>query len=128
MNGSYAGNPKRKLQHAIALIECVLSHKTANRIPGIEIARKAAIPILKRARPPIRKRGSYSLTLRDQSIVEAVASICRQYDFKPTRNPASRDEEHAPCGCSIVADALSKLGIKLGEKRITNIWFKMYPN
>src|SRR5262245_9942374 len=123
MNGSYAGNPKRKLQHAIALIECVLSHKTANRIPGIEIARKAAIPILKQNQPAAGEN-----PWRNELIIKASDAVCSRHDLKPTRNPGSRDKEHDPSGCSVVAELFRLLGIKLGEKRITDeIWLKRTP-
>jgi hypothetical protein len=124
--GTDAGSPKRELQHAIALIECVLGDKAADGIPGIKIARKAAIPILKRARPPAgRKPGAHSLSWRDQLIIEAIRAVCARHNLKPTRNPGSRDEEHDPSGCSVVAEALRRRGVKLGEKRITEkIWPK----
>lgn len=123
--GSDAGSPKRELQHAIALIECVLN-AAADDIPGIEIARKAAIPIFKRARPPAaKKRGAHSLSWRNQLIIEAIRQVCARHNLKPTRNPGSRDEDHDPSGCSIVAEALRRRGIKLSEKRITDeIWPK----
>jgi hypothetical protein len=126
--GTDAGSPERELRHAIALIECVLSEVPAGT-PGIEVARKAAIPILKRARPPAaRKRGALSLSWRNQLFIEAIKAVCAQYNLKPTRNPGSRDEQHDPSGCSILAEALRRHGVKLGEKRITDeIWPKRTP-
>jgi hypothetical protein len=129
--GSDAGNPRRELQHAIALVECALSDKSAADIfqfcylgpsPFIELARKAAIPILKRARPAA---GRNSLSWRDQLIAKIIEAVCSRHNLKPTRNAGSRDTEHDPSGCSVVAEALRRRGIKLGEKRITNeIWLK----
>jgi hypothetical protein len=124
--GTDAGSSKRELRHAIAFIECVLSDEAADGIPGIKIARKAAVPILKRARPPAgSKSGPPSLSWRDRLIIEAIKEVCVRHELNPTRNPGSMDEDHDPSGCSIVAKALCKLGIKLGEKRITKeIWPK----
>jgi len=128
-HGTDADSPKRELRHAIALIECVLGDEAADNIPGIEVARKAAIPIIRQARPPVgRKRGAHSLSWRDQLIIEAVEAVCRRHKLKPTRNPGSRDENHDPSSCSIVAEALRSFGIELGEKRITDkIWAKRTP-
>jgi len=128
-HGTDAGNPKRELRHAIAFIECVLSDEAADVIPGIRIARKAAIPILKRARPAAGSEpGPHSLSWRDQLIIEAIRAVCARHNLKPTRGPGSRDEEHDPSGCSVVAEALRRRGIKLGEKRITDeIWTKRTP-
>jgi hypothetical protein len=125
-HGTDADSPQRELQHAIALIECVLGDEAADNIPGIEIARKAAIPIIKRARPPAgSKPGARSLSWRDQLIIEAIKAVCYRHKLKPTRNPESRDEDHDPSGCSIVAEALPSFGIELSEKRITDeIWPK----
>jgi hypothetical protein len=133
--GSDAGNPRRELQHAIALVECALSDKSAADIfqfcylgpsPFIELARKAAIPILKRARPAAgSKSGPPSLSWRDRLIIEAIKEVCVRHELNPTRNPGSRDEEHDPSCCSVVAEALRRRRIKLGEKRITDeIWPK----
>jgi len=134
-HGTDAGSPKRELQHAIGLVECALSESDKSDIfqfcylgpsPFIELARKAAIPILKRARPPVgSKSGAHSLSWRDQLIIEAIRAVCFRHNLKPTRNPGSRDKEHDPSGCSVVAEALRRRGIKLGEKRITDeIWRK----
>jgi hypothetical protein len=127
--GTDAGSPKRELQHAITLIERVLDDEAADGIPCIEIARKAAIPILKRARPPAgRKSGAHSLSWRNQWIIEAIRAVCAQHNLKPTRSPASRDEGHDPSACSIVAEALRRRGVKLSEKRVTDeIWLKRTP-
>ena len=135
---SDADNPALELQHAIVLVECALSEdQPPNDIfqfcylprpsPFIELARKAAIPILKRARPPAgSKSGAHSW--RDQLIIETIRAVGAQHNLKATRNPASRDEEHDPSCCSVVAKALGKLGSPLSEKRITDeIWLKRTP-
>jgi hypothetical protein len=124
--GTDADSLKRELQHAIALVECVLSDEAADNIPAIGIARKVAIPILKRARPPVgRKPGAQRLSRRDQLVVKAIEAVCARHNLRPTRNPGSRDEEHDPSGCSVVAEALRRWEIELGEKRITDeIWPK----
>src|SRR5262245_15778256 len=126
--GTDAGSPKRELRHAIAFIECVLSDEAANDIPGIKIARKTAIPILKRARPPAGEK-SGALSWRDQLIIEAIRQVWARHNLKPTRNPGNRDEEHDPSGCSVVAKALRRRGIELSEKRIAEqIWAKRPPS
>src|SRR5262249_3585657 len=133
--GTDAGNPERELRHAIGIVECALSESDKSDIfqfcylgpsPFIEFARKAAIPILKRARPPAgTKSGPHSLSWRDQLIIEAIKAVCVRHKLRPTRSPGSMDESHDPSGCSIVAKALRKCGVELSEKRITNeIWPK----
>jgi hypothetical protein len=128
--GTDVGSPKRELRHAIGLIECGLDDEAANDIPGIEIARKVAIPILRRARPPAAsKSGSLSFSWRNQIIIEAIKAVCARHNLKPTRNPQSRDEEHDPSGCSVVMEALRRAGNQLSEKRITDeIWGKRTPD
>jgi hypothetical protein len=135
--GSDAVNPERGLRHAIGLVECALSDKSASDIfqfcdlgpsPFIELALKAAIPILKRARPPAgSKSGPPSLSWRDLLIIEAIRAVCARHNLKPTRNPGSRDTEHDPSGCSVVAKAFRTLETDLNEKRITKIWAKRSP-
>jgi hypothetical protein len=133
--GTDAGNPERELRHAIGLVECALSESDKSDIfqfcylgpsPFIELARKVAIPILKRARPPVgSKPGPHSLSWRDQWIIKAIEEVCARHKLNPTRNPGSMDENHDPSGCSIVAKALRRWGVELSEKRITNeIWPK----
>jgi hypothetical protein len=128
--GTDAGNPARELRHAIAFIECVLGDEAADGIPGIKIARKAAIPILKRARPPAgSKSGAHSLSWRNQLIIEAIRQVCARHNLKATRNVGNRDEEHDPSGCSVVAEALRRREIELSESRITKeIWAKRTPH
>jgi hypothetical protein len=43
-------------------------------------------------------------------------------DFKATRNEVSFDRE---CACSIVSSALGRVGIRLSERRIAEIWAKV---
>src|SRR5438132_13894538 len=63
-----------------------------------------------------------SLLLRDRWIAAVVEHICRRYDFDATRNEATK-EAGRECGCSIVAEALKRLGIKrLGESQVATIW------
>jgi len=108
-------DPKEELARVIALVECAFG-ELADTIP--EPVRKRAIEFLKQCRPPIRKRGSYSLAGRDRVIVEAIAFIKDKYRIDATQSPASDDL----CACSIVAEALSRLGIDLTEKAVANIW------
>ena len=74
--GTDAGNLQRELRHAIGLVECALSERDKSDIfqfcylgpsPFIELARKAAIPILKRARAR-RKRIGPPFTFLARSI------------------------------------------------------------
>src|SRR5262249_22149037 len=129
--GSDAGNPARALRHAIGLVECALIDATApapNDIfqlcylprpsPFIELALKAAIPILKQTARAAGSKSGHSLSWRDQLIIEAIREVRARHNLKPTRNPASRDEEHDPSCCSVLEKALSRLRIKLSEKRI----------
>jgi hypothetical protein len=93
---------------------------------GVPGAREAIIAALQRARTRPRKKGELreqTNALRDQWIAEAVALTCRDGTFSPTRNKdakATRDRKES--GCSIVAEALRRLGLKLAEKSVADIW------
>jgi hypothetical protein len=65
-------------------------------------------------------------TLRNQWIAETVAWTCRDGTFSPTRNkdPKATREVRKESGCSIVAEALQGLGLKLGETSVATIWAK----
>jgi hypothetical protein len=62
--------------------------------------------------------------MRDQTIAGAVRLISREYNLSPTRNAATADKgvERA---ASIVAKALSDLGVKMKESTINAIWTRM---
>jgi hypothetical protein len=68
-------------------------------------------------RPRRGRRTVGEFAPRDYLIVKAIKQITRQ-GFKPTRNPASK----RPCGCSIVAAALARVGVHMSESAITTIW------
>jgi hypothetical protein len=78
----------------------------------IEFLRTAEVP----RRAPGR-RPDYS---RDNYIAWAVAMICIQWEFSPTRNEATR----GPSAISIVKRALEEVGINLTEAVISKIWDK----
>ena len=42
--------------------------------------------------------------------------------FRATRNAETSDQE---CACSIVSSALGRVGIRLSERRIAEIWAKI---
>lgn len=85
------------------------------------IVRKVVLPALRLGRPLERKgprRGGN--LLRDRWIAVAVTTISQRHELDPYRNPLS---EH-PCGCSVVADALRRLGIELAESSVEEIYRK----
>jgi hypothetical protein len=127
--GAGTVDPAKELRHAIFLVECLANDNILDGHSLAELVRKAAIPILKRARPATGQEGwrANSFALRDQVIAAAVDQIHRQYGFDPTRSPGHPPDKE--CACSIVAKALKKLGIdRPGEKTIaTDIWPKYRP-
>jgi hypothetical protein len=73
---------------------------------------------------PPRRRSRYiggAYWLRDRAITEAVEYVAGR-GFSPTRNDATRDNAGNESASSIVATALSRLGIDLPERRIESIW------
>ena len=60
-----------------------------------------------------------SLAVRDTVIRQTVAWIARRYDLKPTRNVAT---DTAASSCSVVSEALSRIGIHLSEGAVAKIW------
>jgi hypothetical protein len=98
----------------------------ARVLPDDSIGRKV-IAALRTGRPPLRKRGGRAESHgkrkprdrdRDGRIATAVGGMV-WLGFHPTRNPGTDRES----GCSIVAEALRRLGIKkLGEKAVAAIW------
>jgi len=84
------------------------------------IVRKVILPALRLGHPPKRRgprRGGN--LLRDRWIAAVVTTICKRHGLDPYRNPAS---EHTHNGCSVVAEALKRLGIGLAEKTVAGIY------
>jgi hypothetical protein len=90
------------------------------------IVRKVILPALRLGRMPKQKgqrRGGH--LLRDRWIAAVVTTICQQHGLNPYRNPESN---HTYNGFSVVAEALKRLGIRLGvglaEKSVEKIYTK----
>jgi hypothetical protein len=66
--------------------------------------------------PPSKRRGPDN-RLRDLAIAMAVGEACRLTKLPRSRNDAT----DGPSGCSIVSEALKRLGIRLSAKRIARI-------
>ena len=64
-----------------------------------------------------RGRDPYANYVRDLDITKIVFEVCR-LGFKPTRNRASANES----ACSVVGQALDRLGADLGETAVEKIW------
>ena len=115
---------KNEFHDAVEFVARILNDNAADSLlqkyapgPG---ARDAIISALRRGRPGPRGVGHPSNSLRDRWIASTVAVVCMDARFAPTRNSAT----DTACGCSIVAEALGKLGIELSEKRVRSIWDK----
>lgn len=80
---------------------------------------------LQHARLP-KKRGRSKATnaLRDVAIVQTIAMLTNSHDLQPTRNAATTLE----CGCSILSEALLRVGIDMGEANVAAIWSKSGGN
>jgi hypothetical protein len=139
-----AMSPETEHIAAVALLESILCDPAANRLLDklTPVVRKKALPAIRRARPPIRRRrGKPAQSIRNAWITEMVATICRR-GFDATRNDATEKE----CACSIIATAFqefrrelqkfkeahpeSRIDAKtlerfeLGETGIARIWSK----
>ena len=78
------------------------------------------------SRPPVkpaRGRSADDNRWRNVCIVGYLIPPLLRAEFPPTRNEATETES----ACSIVSQALAKIGIKLGEKAIAKIWAR-YPS
>jgi hypothetical protein len=116
---------KNEFYDAVEFVARILNDDAADSLlqkyapgPG---ARDAIISVLRRGCPGPRSVGHPPNSLRDRWIASTVAVVCMDARFAPTRNSATGTRA---CGCSIVAKALGKLGIKLSEKRVRDIWDK----
>ena len=129
--GADTSSPKKKFEASIALVEGVLAEAEgalneaakyrlnkrakdaiANAIPFIELARKAAIPELRQARPSIGRHGQHGdlNASRNQTIAETVASIGKQFGLS---------QEQAS---SIVSEALKSLVLE--HRRVLKLLIK----
>jgi hypothetical protein len=71
-----------------------------------------------------RKPGAdaFAYGTRDISVANAVRITSRDFGFRPTRNRAARDTEGAESACSIIAQALHRLGIHMSEDAVEKSW------
>jgi hypothetical protein len=92
--GAGTNNPKTEFESALALVECFVNDSALDGHPLAKTVRKAAIPILRRARPPIGRHGRHAdlNSSRDRVIAETVEAICKQHGLYATRNEATKDE------------------------------------
>jgi hypothetical protein len=93
--------------------------------PGLAPPPGAEEMILRRLKgrepPPKRKRGRHEegkFRIRDRIIVQVI-ELTMNERFKPTRNREQKGRESA---CSIVCTALKRLGVKMKEGTIEDIW------
>jgi len=129
--GADTSSPKKKFEASIALVEGVLAEAEgalneaakcrlnkrakdaiANAIPFIELARKAAIPELRQARPSIGRHGQHGdlNASRNQTFAETVASIREQFVLSKER------------ASSVVSEALKSLVLE--HRRVLKLLIK----
>jgi hypothetical protein len=88
---------------------------SALRLYVVEVLRASAPVKAAKNRGPDKM----ALAMRDILIRQAVAWIARRHDLKPTRNVAT---EMAASGCSVISEALSRVGVHLSEGAVAKIW------
>ena len=129
--GADTSSPKKKFEASIALVEGVLAEAEgalneaakcrlnkrakdaiANAIPFIELARKAAIPELRQARPSIGRHGQHGdlNASRNQTFAGTVASIREQFVLSQER------------ASSVVSEALKSLVLE--HRRVLKLLIK----
>ena len=109
---------------AVEAVAYFLNDKAADNLlgPHAKTMREVIIPLLRQGRPPKRERKRPKSDLSFELwITGAVASICREFKFAPTRNPGTEGVE---CGASIVQKALLDFGVKRAERTIAKIFAK----
>src|SRR5262249_54933200 len=90
------------------------------------IVRKVVLPALRLPPPPKRKgdrapkRGPRGI-LWYRLVAAVVTTICERHRLDPYRNPESK---HTHNGCSVVAEALKRLAIRLSESSVERIYMK----
>lgn len=77
-------------------------------------------------RAPLKRkpgRGEYDLWFRNICICLLVRNACAWLGVRPTRSLASKRPERRPSGCSIVAEALARVGVPISEEAVQqHIW------
>ena len=83
----------------------------------------ATILIFRFHAPPKRRKGGdpYALDRRNLFIVTILKRL-KSSGVPPTRNRAARDNGTGRSGCSIVAKALSEVGVHIDETGVEKIW------
>jgi hypothetical protein len=135
-------SPKDEFYAAVGFIHCLLDpdpeksgedRQAADNFLGAfaPIVREVILPALCKGLPapqPTKGRPSGSFMLRDRRIVTVVEHIHQKYGFDRTRNPAEQEKDFPrPSACSIVAEALKKLGVeRLKESHVNAIWTHRY--
>ena len=77
-------------------------------------------------RPPPRGPKRKDRITRDVCIAMTVAAVVDRYGLRPTRNTASRGRPSARrSACSIAAEALEVVHLRLGEKAVETIWNRL---
>jgi len=119
-----ANDPRDEYEAAIdfvtVLLEQLLEQPDADELLStFAPVVRAVLPVLRRG-PPKRKGRRSNLT-RDRCIAAVVTTICQRYGLRPYRNQENKREYN---GCAIVAKALGRLGIKLTEETVRQIYMR----
>jgi hypothetical protein len=65
----------------------------------------------------------YQHLLRDPRLLLLMVFTCEIFKLQPTRNRQAK-RAGQPCGASLVAATVQRLGIDVSESRLTNLWGK----
>jgi hypothetical protein len=77
-------------------------------------------------RPPPRGPKRKDRFTRNLCIAMTVAAVVDKFGLHPTRNPASRGRPAARrSACSIVAEALEVVHMRLGERAVETVWARL---
>jgi hypothetical protein len=116
-------DPRDKYEAAIEFVIALLEQPAADGLLGAQAStvRENVLPALRLGRSP-KQKGPRSILMRDRCIAAVVTTICQQYELKPYRNPENKHENN---GCSVVAKALTRLGIKkMTDRGVMRIYSK----